>query len=43
MGDIGAPIYNIADFNMEEYTIDGHEVKWMGICTDLQAITYVVF
>lgn len=28
---------------MEENTIDVHEVKGMGICTDLQAITYVVF
>ena len=37
VGDIGAPIYTIADFNMEEYTIDVHEVKGMGICTDLQA------
>ena len=43
VGDIGAPIYTIADFNMEEYTIDVHEVKGMGICTDLQAITYIVF
>ena len=38
VGDIGAPIYIIADFNMEV-----HEVKGMGICTDLHAITYVVF
>ena len=43
VGDIGAPIYTIADFKMEEYTIDVHEVKGMGICTDLQAITYIVF
>ena len=34
VGDIGAPIYIIADFNMEENTIDVHEVKGMGICTD---------
>ena len=34
VGDIVAPIYIIADFNMEENTIDVHEVKGMGICTD---------
>ena len=28
---------------MEENTIDVHEVKGMGICTDLHAITYIVF
>ena len=43
VGNIGAPIYIIADFNMEENSIDVHEVKGMEICTDLHAITYVIF